>query len=151
MNPTHRLRGRSAAWLLEGKLAPYVDASFSFPYERRYSRWSIDVYLGCVAHFAYWMRRRRLAVHGLAEGTVRRFLDEHLPDCDCPRPVCRTRNDQRAALGHLLAVLRLQGAVAEPARIDTPVDRELQRFDDYMQHIRGLARRTRVLFDSVDL
>lgn len=146
MNPTRRFRGCSAVWLLESKLAPHVDAFLDLLSERRYSQRTIDIYLGCVAHFAYWMRRRRLAVHRLAEGTVRRFLDEHLPVCDCPRPVCRTRHDVRAALGHLLAVLRAQGAVAEPGRIETPVDKELQRFDNYMEHVRGLARRTRVSY-----
>jgi integrase/recombinase XerC len=146
MKSTHRLNGRCAAWLFESKLAPHVDAFSDYLSERRYSRHTVDTYLSCFAHFAYWMRRRRLAVHRLNDGTVRRFLDEHLPNCECPRPVCRTRKDLRAALGHLLVVLRLQGVVAEPVHRATPVDEELQHFDDYMDHVRGLAGSTRLLY-----
>jgi integrase/recombinase XerC len=146
MNPTRRLHGRSAVWLFDSKLAPHVDALLHHLSEHCYAPNTIDTYLGCVAHFAYWMGRRRLAVHRLGEGTVRRFLDEHLPSCNCPRPVCRTRTDLRAALGHLLVVLRAKAIVTEPARKATPADEELRRFDDYMDHVRGLADSTRVLY-----
>lgn len=145
MNPT-RLHPQWTAWLADSPLASHVDALSHYLSERRYAPQTIDTYLGCVAHFAHWMRRRRLAVHRLDEGVFRRFLEEHLPSCDCPRPVRRTRNDLRAALGHLLVVLRSQATVAEPVRRVTPVDEELQRFDDYMDHVRGLAGSTRVLY-----
>ena len=120
-------------------MSPYLS-------ERRYSPQTVDTYLGCIAHFAHWMSDHRLRVHRLDEGVVRRFLDEHLPSCDCPRPVRRTRNDLRAALGHLLVVLRLQAVVAEPTPVATPVDEDLRRFDDYMDHVRGLASSTRALY-----
>lgn len=146
MNSTRRLHGRSAVWHFDSKLSPYVDAFLHYLSERGYAPKTIDTYFGCVAHFAYWMRRRRLAVHRLDEGTVWRFLDEHLPSCDCPTPVCRTRTDLRAALRHLLVVLRVQGVISEPAPAATSVDKELHRFDDYMGRVRGLAANTRVLY-----
>jgi hypothetical protein len=121
MNPTLRLHGRSAGWHFDSNLAPHVDAYLHYLSEHCYAPKTIDTYLRCVAHFAYWMRWRRLAVHRLDEGTVWRFLDEHLPRCDCPTPVCRTRTDLRAALGHLLVVLRAKAIVTEPAPEATPV------------------------------
>jgi len=146
MNPIRRVHGRSVVWHLDSKLGSHVDAFVHYLSERGYAPNTIDTYLGCVAHFAYWMRRRRLAVHRLDDGMVWRFLDEHLPSCDCPRPVCRTRTDLRAALGHLLVVLRAKGIVSEPALEATPVDEELHRFDDYLGHVRGLADSTRALY-----
>lgn len=142
MNPSRRLHARVAA----SKFAPHVDRYLHYLTERCYAPHTIDAYLGCIAHFAYWMSQRRLAVHRLDEETLRRFLDEHLPSCDCPRPVRRTRIDLSAALGHLLVVLRSQGAVGEPAWVVTPVDEELQCFDDHMNHVRGLAHQTRTLY-----
>ena len=72
-------------------------------------------------------RCRERAGLDLCRNITRRFLEEYLPSCDCPRPVRRTRIELRAALGHLLAVLRSQGVVGEPARVVTPVDEELQK------------------------
>lgn len=146
MNPTRRLHPHWTVWLADSSLASHVDALSHYLSERRYAPQTIDTYLGCVAHFAHWMSEYRLRVHRLEEGVVRRFLDEHLPSCDCPRPVRRTRNDLRAALGHLLVVLRAQAVIGEPAPEATPVGEELQCFDDYMSDVRGLADNTRVLY-----
>lgn len=146
MNPTRRLHGHSTTWHFDSELAPHVGAFLHYLSERGNAPNTIDTYLRCIAHFAYWVRQCRLAVHGLDEGTVWRFLDEHLPSCDCPRPACRTRSDLRAALRHLLVVLRTRGIISEPAAETTPVDEELRRFDDYMGHVRGLANDTRALY-----
>lgn len=146
MSPTRQLHTHSAAWLANNALAPHVDALSHYLSERGYASATHDIYLGCVAHFAHWMSKRRLKVHQLDETVVRRFLDEHLPSCDCVRPVRRTRSELRAALGHLLVVLRSQAAVTAPAPPASPVDEELQCFDDYMDHARGLAHTTRTLY-----
>ena len=146
MNLTCRLQHHSEAWLFENKLAPHVDAFSHYLCERRYAQRTVDTYLGCLAHLAYWMRRHRFAVHRLNEGVVGRFLDEHLPVCDCPRPVNRTRSELRAALRHVLVVLRSQGVIGAPRHRATPVDEELQRFNNYMVHVRGLAGSTRRLY-----
>jgi len=39
--------------------------------------------------------------------------------------------------------LRAQGVVAPPTARTTPVDEELRRYDEYMDHVRGLAPKTR--------
>ena len=46
-------------------------------------------------------------------------------------------------LGHLLVVLRANAVIAEPPVGTTPVDDELRRFDDPMNHVRGFAPKTR--------
>ena len=74
---------------------------------------------------------------------IKEFLDGHLPCCDCAWPVHRVRSDLRAALGHLLVVLRANAVIAEPPLGTTPVDIELRRFDDHMNHVCGLAPKTR--------
>ena len=143
MDPTHRLYRNPTEWLRESPLASYVDPFTRYFAERHYASDTVCTYLGCVAHFVRWTTRCRLDIRGIDEGAVRRFLDEHLPRCNCAGPVQGTRRDLRAALGHLLVVLRAHGVIAEPAPATTPVDEELRRFDDHMHHVRGLAPKTR--------
>ena len=59
------------------------------------------------------MTQRDLPVQLLDERTVEQFLGQHLPGCNCPAPVMRVHGDLRAALGHLLKVLREQGSIAQ--------------------------------------
>jgi len=65
-----------------------------------------------------------LDAENLDEEVVARFVDGHLPQCRCPFPVRHARGELRAALGHLLAVLRANAVI--PARVleTTPVDEE---------------------------
>jgi integrase/recombinase XerD len=110
---------------------------------RRYAPSTRRTYLGCVAHFARWMRQERLGLKRLDEGAVARYLIEHLPRCDCPEPVRRVVHENRAALVHLLATLRACGAVAKPRKPHGQIEAELERFDHYMRQARGLADNTR--------
>jgi integrase len=70
------------------------------------------------------------------------FLEGHLPHCNCAtnarHPAC-----VRAALAHLLVVLRDADAIAPKPQDETPVGQELRRYDQYMTQVRGLAPKTR--------
>ena len=127
----------------EGPIAPYVEAFKQFLIERRYAANTCASYLAEVTHFSQWARSRRLRLHRVDEASVVEFLDDHLPSCNCAGPTRHDRRDHRAALGHLLVVLRAQGAIEPPAASTMPVDVELLRYDEYMEHARGLAPKTR--------
>lgn len=100
------------------------------------------LYLCAVAHFARWIDHKRAELAALDEHTVARFICEHLPHCECPYPVRRCTHEIRAALRHLIAVLRASGAIAEP-RSQSGTDAELALFDEYMNRTCALARNTR--------
>jgi hypothetical protein len=134
-NPTARLRA--------SQFAPYVDAFAQHLAEGRYASYTVGSHLGCLAHFERWTSRCRLNIRQIDEEAVRRFLDDHLPRCNCAKPVRVDRRDLRAALGHWLVVLRAKGVIAEPPVGTTPVDEELRCFDEHMRHVRGLAPKTR--------
>jgi len=146
MNSTRQLHSRPTDWLHEGQLAPYVDAFTHYLSERRYALHTIDTYLSCIAHFARWMNQCLLNAHCIDEDMVRRFLKNHLPQCACAKPVHRTPSNLRAALRHLLVVLRAEVVIAESIWGATPIDEELRRFDDHMNHVRGLAPATRSMY-----
>ena len=84
-----------------------------------------------VAHLSMWMKQANKAFADLGGGLVAEFLERHLPRCRCTT-AARHLGSVRAALGHLLVVLRARGAIA-PAAVDTtPVAEELRRYDRYM-------------------
>ena len=143
MSATRRLGRKPIDQLRESPLASHVDAFAQYLRDRCYAAHTIGKYLGCLAHFGRWMGRCQLQAGRLDEDAVERFLDDHLPRCDCPGPVVCTRIDLHAALGHLLVVLRDSGAISERTISTTPVDEELRRFDAQMDHAQGLALKTR--------
>lgn len=143
MDPIASLHGTPKAWLLDSALAPHLDAFATHLVSGRYAANTTKGYVASIAHFARWMTRCYLPVQLLDERMVKQFLGNHLPRCDCPVPVMRVHDDLRAALGHLLHVLREQGVIAEiPSPIGHIVD-ELRCYDEHMRDVRGLAAGTR--------
>lgn len=143
MDTKQRFHRNSKSKLVESRLTPYLDAYKGHLIERRYTAGIVSTYLGCITHFARWLNRSRLDIHRLDEAAIRRFLDVHLPRCNCARPSCRDRKSLSAALGHLLVVLRSSAVIPESPMGTLPVDEELRRFDEHMSDVRGLAPRTR--------
>lgn len=131
------------AWLTNSVLAPHLDAFIAHLQCGRYADGTTRGYLRGIAHFAYWVTQNNLPVQDLDERTVEQFLIDHLSRCDCPRPVMCTYCDLRAALGHLLRVLRQQGVIAELQASSNDIAEELYRYDQYMFKTRGLSAGTR--------
>lgn len=130
-------------WLTKEPLGPYVAAYKQYLTDRGYAETTFANCLRSVAHFAQWAYGRGLRVQRIDEAVVVEFLDDHLPQCSCTGPVHCDRRNLSAALGHLLIVLRTGGVIAPPAIRATLVDKELIRYDEYMDHVRGLAPKTR--------
>jgi integrase/recombinase XerC len=131
------------AWLHNSVLAPHVGSFVARLKHGRYSLTTRRTYLGSLAHLARWMTGCCLPVRLLDESAVERFLARHVPHCDCPRPVIRTRSDLRAACAHLLDVLREQHVIAERPHAVGHIADELRRYDDYMRRVQGLIEGTR--------
>lgn len=143
MGNTRSSEHSSIDWLAKEPFASHIDAYMLYLANRDYAANTFSNYLGVVSHFAQWIHSRRLRLHSIDEALVAQFLDKHLPRCHCSGPVQRDRRTLSAALGHLLAVLRARGAIAQATLSSTPVSEELRRYDAYMNHVRGLAPKTR--------
>lgn len=131
------------AWLINSALAPHLNGYTERLRRGRYASTTAKGYITGIAHFAHWMTQQDLPVHSLDEQVVEQFLNEHLPRCDCPRPVLRVFRDLRAALGHLLEILREQGVVPMLPLPTGDIADELRQYDEYMNKARGLAAGTR--------
>jgi len=145
MGTVHRSLHNDINWLTAGPIGPYVDAFKQHLADGRYAASTVAGYVSNIAHFAQWVRVKRLPLPRIDEASIAEFLDQHLPHCRCVRPIRHDRGDHSAALGHLLFVLRARGAVARPMVIATPVDDELRHYDAHMENVRGLAPKTRAL------
>jgi site-specific recombinase XerD len=143
MSVVHHSRSIGIDCLTNGPIGPHVDAFKQHLTERGYAAHTCAAYLAGISHFARWAHRRRLRLHRIDQGAITEFLDDHLPNCTCAGPARHDRRDLSAALGHLLVVLRSEGVIASPAVGATPVHEELRRYGEYMEHVRGLAPKTR--------
>ena len=95
-----------------------------------------------VVHLSMWMKVAKKRLADVDEGVVAEFVEHHLPACRCATSA-RHPSTVRAALGHLLVVLRAANAIA-PRPLDmTEVGQELRRYDQHMEQVRGLAQKTR--------
>lgn len=122
-------------------LAPFIQSCREYfeggryCYRRRYR------YMIAISHFGAWLHREGYAAVEINETVSGRFLSEHLPRCACPGPIRRDIIGNRAALNHLIRILRAQGVLGQP--IDDEVTRELAIFDTKMADIWGLSKGTR--------
>lgn len=130
-------------WLADSQLASYINAYADRLQRGGYATTTIHKHMGCLAHLARWMCQTGCHVSELNEGAVDRFLNKHLPGCECPAPVWRNRRNLSATCRHFLNVLRENGLLAEPATEDSPIEEELHGFNTYMHRVRGLAEGTR--------
>lgn len=95
-----------------------------------------------VAHLSTWMKGADKRLADVDEGFVAEFVEHHLPGCHCATSA-RHPSTVRAALGHLLVVLRTATAIVSRPVDMTEVAQELRRYDQYMEQVRGLAPKTR--------
>lgn len=120
-----------------------TDALMRYLAERGYARPTISAYVGHAGHLLRWTKLSHLEFLQIDEKFVTQFLDNHLLHCNCGWPMRSDSREARAAISHLLVVLRTLGVAAPRPVTTTPVDEELFRFNEYMDSVRGLAPKTR--------
>jgi integrase/recombinase XerD len=84
------------SWLATSTLAPHIETFVECLARDGYSCHTIAHHVDSIAHFARWMSRSPLKVEHIDEAAIQRFLDRHLPRCDCPSPAHRLRRDLSA-------------------------------------------------------
>lgn len=136
-------RTRNREWLA----SLGIDANEYVRYltERGYAEGTIKGYVGCAAHFSYWLSRKRGGhPEQINEDVIDRFLGRHLPRCRCAVECWRSKPEVRAALRHFLAMLRADGTcppdvAAVPA---AAIAAELAEFKRHLLEARGLSNST---------
>jgi len=139
MSPPRRPYQDPVDELRASPLALHVDAFEQHLHDWHYASSTRSRYLSYLGDFACWLDDQQLTAEQLDEAVTARFLSEHRSRCRSQQPPWPLQ----AALKLLLTLLRAKGVIAERMPPATPVEEELRRFDAYMDHVHGLAVKTR--------
>lgn len=122
----------------EGPLARYIGAFAESLNEQGYSLSSIHRQVFLAACFSRWLKKKAIEARGIcSDHTVRyrRYRARHVRPC----------LGDSAALGHLIEFLRAEGVIPREKRSVrrlTPVEECVHGFEQYLVHVRALARVT---------
>lgn len=119
------------------------DAVTEYLVHRGHSATTVQQYVQNIEHFDRWLRRLRRPVRQIGEDLVGEFLFDHLQRCRCPQPACTTLFQVRAALRHLLVVLRLRGWISAVLPAVSPSARLVEEYSQYLDLVGGAAANTR--------
>ena len=137
---------QTSDWFTDTPLSSSANAYVQFLTERGYAAGTINGYFNSVAHFAHWSDEQKTSLSDIDEGLIRRFLEEHLPNCRCALQCQRVPYVVRAALKQLLLMLRANGQCAHQRLTDSDsITAELANFDGFLDDVRGLSPLTRSL------
>jgi integrase/recombinase XerC len=140
---TIHLSPATQRWLRNCPITPYVLIYLDYLTSCRYADETSEHHLASLAHLGLWMGIHHFHIEELDEALLTQFLDGHLPICDCPRPIFQTRADISSACGHFLRILRDRGVIPPLPTPVEPAYAEVDRFDNYLNDVRGLASETR--------
>ena len=122
----------------QGPIAAYLDSFSNSLAEQGYQPHYIHQQVWLAACFSQWLKQTRVKLHGITLAHAKLYLRyryRHL----------RPRDGDVAALRSLVDFLRLKGAIpAEKvaARQVTPVERYSKSYEEYLRHVRALAKMT---------
>jgi integrase/recombinase XerD len=127
-------RGRKRV-LVDGPLAPCALGYRVLLVERGYAPTAVEGQLRLLAQLSRWLVEQRIEEARLTPAAVERFV--------------RSKRARQRGLGPLLSYLRDVGVVPWPAVVDTPVERLLAEYREYLVRERGLVAGSVELRDRV--
>jgi len=141
----HFVSPRNRGWLQDSVLSSVADAYINYLIDGGYSDQSVRTYAHSVAHFAHWLKDKNILLDQIDETITDEFLCRHLPVCNCSKRCRRSLFSVRAALEHLVTVLRAEGDIP-PAKSTLPIAiaEELACYESHLHEVRGLAYSTRI-------
>ncbi len=110
---------------------------------RGHTQQTSHAYLESTHHFFNWLAQELHGSNEIDAHSVREFLREHLPVCQCQHPAPRHVKTVRAALNQLLLMLGQDRIHASDSPASTAIEASLLQFDAYLRDVCGLAPITR--------
>lgn len=123
---------------------PLLDQFASYLISRRYCNGVMYSYRNSAEHFFHWLESQKLTSPLIINQLlIDKFLDRHLPVCQCPIPAPRRRQDLHAALS-LLIKSQEETVPGSFSISKNEIDQMINEFDTYLVNTCGLARNTRL-------
>jgi site-specific recombinase XerD len=110
---------------------------------RGHTQQTSHAYLESIHHFFSWLAQELHGSNEIDAHSVREFLREHLPVCQCQHPAPRHVKTVRAALNQLLLMLGQDRIHASDSPASAAIEASLLQFDAYLRDVCGLAPITR--------
>jgi site-specific recombinase XerD len=133
-------------WFTGTVLSASANAYLQYLVERGYATRTIHGYFNSVAHFAHWIDEQQTSLEDINEELISRFLEEHLPSCQCALRCPRVPYMARAALKQLLLMIRETGQCSHQCLTGSAsIVAELVEFDGFLDDVCGLSLVTRTL------
>jgi len=111
--------------------------------ERGYAGRTCRDYGHAVVHPGRFLREELGSDQVRDEEVVADFFGDHLPGCRCyRRPVGRREEPARRGLGHLLVMLREEGAIPPVVADEPPCQELIEGYCRFLRRDRGLAETT---------
>lgn len=126
---------RTTERLRQGPLSKYLDAYSAAQAEQGYEPLSIGQQLLVIADFSGWLKRKEIAIRGIGNGDVDRFLQFR-------QRQQRVRRGDPIALKRMLAMLREKGVVKRESTAGNAAANVTAEFQQYLLQERGLAPAT---------
>ena len=122
-----------------GPLAPYLDDFATTLQQQGYKPDNIRVFLRACGQLSQWLSQQEKTVTDLDETVIERYTSS------LPRPPSGRRPKAAMGLHHLLWFLRHHGLLTVPpcAPPWTETERWLQRYEQYLEQVRGVVASTR--------
>lgn len=136
-------RGPGPNWLKESPISNVSATYIAYFQERGYTIDTIRDFLSATAHFAHWLKSKRLGLDKINQRLIDRFVEFHLGSCTCSALCQRTPVIVRRALGYLITVLQTEGLLHCAAqKVPKCISSELDDFRYYLVSTCGLAPST---------
>jgi integrase/recombinase XerD len=127
----------------EGPVTRYIIPFADWLVDRGYGLVSLRNQVLMAAGFSTWLRQKGIELSDVSEEYAERYLLDRAQ---------RPKRGDGTALGHLLAFLRSQNAIAEEIKAEynpSPVEQHVLAYERYLQDARALSRQTIINYRPV--
>ena len=112
--------------------------------DRGFARRTIQGYLQAVEHFGHWLSRQHTFPKSITDESVEGFLNTHIRRCRCAKHHPTSLFTVRAALRHLVRMLRERGDLPPKGTIEEsgPIAAMLDQYHTHLRDACGVAEAT---------
>ena len=117
----------------------------SYLFIKRYTKHSIKHYRNAIEHFFNWLKLEKISfVAPIDPIIIKRFLNEHMPICQCRMPAAKSLRDLHAALYLFLRMQQESNSKEGRSKPKSNLDKMMEEFDDYLLNVCGIVEGSRI-------
>jgi len=133
--------------LQQSKFKSVLNQCATYLIENGYSKCSINGYRRSIEHFLRWLEDENFNPQiNIDELIIHKFLDQHIPTCNCSQPAPRSRKILLRELNLLLNFQKSKLPIDFEMQPFSEIDDLVKEFDAHLINICGLTIKTRITY-----